>query len=87
MNKIIKEKLKQVVILFIIIIAFGSILAIMLKYESEGEKNMPFTLSEMILISSVDEMKKEQTDNVALNLDVNQYNDPMLGEVEVSKSI
>ena len=75
MNKIIKEKLKQVVILFIIIIAFGSILAIMLKYESEGEKNMPFTLSEMILISSVDEMKKEKTDNVALNLDVNQYND------------
>ncbi len=76
MNKIIKEKLKQVLILFIIIVAFGTVLSIMLRYESEGEQNMPFTLSEMILASSVDEMKKEENpDNVIWNLDINQYND------------
>lgn len=76
MNKIIKEKLKEAIILFIIVITFGCILLIMLKYENEGEKNLPFNLSEMLVISSVDELQKQENpDNMKWNLDINQYND------------
>ena len=76
MNKIVKEKLKEAILLFIIIVAFGSVLAIMLKYENEGEKNMPFNLTEMLVISSVDEKEKtENLENYKRNLDLNQYND------------
>ena len=76
MNKIVKEKLKEAILLFIIVIAFGSILAIMLKYENEGEKNMPFKLTEMLVISSVDETEKaENPESYKRNLNLNQYND------------
>ena len=76
MNKIVKEKLKEAILLFIIIIAFGSVLSIMLKYENEGEKNMPFNLTEMLIISSVDETQKaENPENYKRNLNLNQYND------------
>ena len=76
MNKVVKEKLKEAIVLFIIIIAFGSVLAIMLKYENEGEKNMPFVLSEMVVISSVDETEKaENPENYKRNIDIHQYND------------
>ncbi len=76
MNKIVKEKLKEAILLFVIIIAFGSVLSIMLKYENEGEKNMPFNLTEMLVISSVDETtKSENPENYKRNLNLNQYND------------
>ena len=76
MNKIVKEKLKEALVLFIIIIAFGSVLAIMLKYENEGEVNIPFKLTEMLVISSVDETEKEENpENYKRNLNINQYND------------
>ena len=76
MNKIVKEKLKEAILLFIIIITFGSVLAVMLKYENEGEKNMPFNLTEMLVISSVDETQKaENPENYKRNLDLHQYND------------
>ena len=79
MNKIVKEKLKEAILLFIIIIAFGSVLAIMLKYENEGEKNMPFDLTEMLVVSSVDEtVKAENPENYKRNLNLNQYNDVYL---------
>ena len=76
MNKIVKEKLKQATLLFLIIIIFGCILSIMLKYEKEGEKNMPFNLSELLVISSVDEQQKQENpEQLKWNLDINQYND------------
>ena len=76
MNKIVREKLKEASLLFIIIIIFGCILAVMLKYETEGEKNMPFNLSEMLVVSSVDEKQKEENpEELKWNLDINQYND------------
>ena len=76
MNKIVKEKLKEAMILFIIIITFGCVLGVMLRYETEGEVNMPFNLSEMLVISSVDETQKsENAESKELTLDINQYND------------
>ena len=76
MNKIVKEKIKQAFLLFIIIISFVCVLAIMLKYETEGEKNMPFSLEEMLIVSSADgQTKSENSENYKWNMDINQYNE------------
>ena len=76
MNKDIKEKLKQGVILLIIVIAFGATLTVMLKYKTEGETNMPFQLKKVFMLSSAEATSKaENPDNYKWNLDINQYND------------
>lgn len=76
MNKIVKEKIKEAITLFLIIIVFVGVLAVMLKYENEGEKNMPFILSEMLVVSSAEEYEKEENpDGYKWNLNINQYND------------
>ena len=72
MNKIVKEKIKQAFLLFIIIISFVCVLAIMLKYETEGEKNMPFSLEEMLIVSCADgQTKSENSENYKWNMDIN----------------
>lgn len=76
MNKIIKEKISKGIALLIIVIAFVISLSIMLKYNIEGEKKMPFILKEMLIVSSAEaESKEENPDNNKWNLAVNQYND------------
>lgn len=76
LNKVVREKVKEAITLFLIIVTFVCVLAIMLKYENEGEKNIPFRLSEMLVISSADgEIKDENPENYHWNLNINQYND------------
>ena len=76
MNKIIKEKISKGIALLIIVIAFVISLSIMLKYNIEGEKKMPFVLKEMLIVSSAEaESKEENPENNKWNLSVNQYND------------
>ena len=76
MNKIIKEKLNKVLALLIIVIAFAVTLMIMLKYKTEGETNLPFLLTKIMIVSSADsETKQENPDNYKWNMSINQYND------------
>ena len=76
MNKVIKEKIKEAATLLIIIVAFASALLIMLKYNNEGEKNMPFNLSKILVISSAETQEKaEKNEENKWNVDINQYND------------
>ncbi len=76
MEKDKKEKLKLAVTLAFIVIAFGIAITIMLKYSQEGETNMPFNLSEIIVVSSAEGVTKEENpDNYKWNLDIMQYND------------
>ena len=76
MEKDKKEKLKLAVTLAVIVIAFGIAITIMLKYSQEGETNMPFNLSEIIVVSSAEGVTKEENpDNYKWNLDIMQYND------------
>lgn len=76
MEKDKKEKLKLAVTLAIIIITFGVAITIMLKYSQEGETNMPFNLSEIIVVSSAEGItKSENPQNYKWNLDIMQYND------------
>lgn len=79
-----KEKIKIATTLFLIVIGFIITIIIMLKYNIEGEKNMPFKLSEIIVISSgLGESKKENPENYKWNLDLIQYNDIYL---QISKN-
>lgn len=76
MEKDKKEKLKLAVTLTLIVIAFGIAITIMLKYSQEGETNMPFNLSEIIVVSSAEGVTKaENPDNYKWNLNIMQYND------------
>lgn len=76
MNKVVKEKLNQGLVLLIIVVAFVISLTIMLKYKTEGEQNMPFTLKKILIISSAEAVSKpENPENQKWNIDINQYND------------
>ena len=46
----------------------------MLKYQVEGEKNMPFTISKLMLISNAEGVEKDEKSNV-WNMDIMQNND------------
>lgn len=76
MNTIIKEKISKVIALLAIIIAFAITITIMFKYKTEGETNLPFLLTKIIIVSSADtETKKENPENYKWNISINQYND------------
>lgn len=76
MEKDKKEKLKLAITLAFIIITFVVAITIMLKYSQEGETNMPFNLSEIIVVSSAEGVTKEENpENYKWNLDIMQYND------------
>lgn len=48
----------------------------MLKYKTEGETNLPYNLTKIMVISSAEaNAKSENADNNKWNLDINQYND------------
>ena len=76
MEKNKKEKIKLAITFAIIVIAFGVAITIMLKYNQEGETNMPFNLSDIIVVSSAEgKTKQENPENYKWNLDIMQYND------------
>lgn len=76
MKKEKRDKIKIAITLFLIVIAFIVTITIMLKYNIEGEKNMPFILSEIIVVSSGEgRTKEENQENYKWNLDLIQYND------------
>ena len=76
MEKNKKEKIKLAITFAIIVIAFGVAITIMLKYNQEGETNMPFNLSDIIVVSSAEgRTKQENPENYKWNLDIMQYND------------
>ena len=76
MEKRKKDKIKFAVTFLIIVIAFVFVISIMLKYNVEGEKNVPFNISEIIVISSAEgRPKSENPENFKWNLDIVQYND------------
>lgn len=68
-----KEFHIAILIIIVVIILFSALL-IMLKYSEEGEKNLPFNISKITIVSSV-EGKDNEDPNNKWNLTVNQNND------------
>lgn len=59
---------------FIVVLIAAIVILIMFKYEVEGEKNLPFNLSKMIVISTAEGVSKEQSEN-RWDYDIHQNND------------
>ena len=59
--------------IIVIILIFAGI--IMLRYQVEGEKNLPFELSKMIIVSTAEGNEIETIDENRWNFSVNQNND------------
>lgn len=63
------------VILGIIVLILIIAGIIMLRYQVEGETNLPFELSKMIVVSTAESNEIEEAADTKWNFSVNQYND------------
>lgn len=57
-----------------LVILFTIVIFIMLKYDVEGEKELPFSISKILIISTVDGKMNEDTENI-WNIGITQVND------------
>lgn len=77
MNTNMKDKIKMSVAISTLIIIVIIALMIVLQYQIEGEKDMPYQLSKITIISTAEgEQNTENTEETAKwNLSINQIND------------
>ena len=70
-----KENLfKKCLFISFLVIIFMVVISIMIKYDVEGEKKLPFSIKKMLLVSTVDGKIQDDTENI-WNIEVNQVND------------
>lgn len=69
-NNMLKKCIFSTVICILLMIVFS----IMVKYNVEGEKELPFSIKKILLVSTVDGDRVEDTENI-WNIDVTQVND------------
>lgn len=90
-NKIVKRS-----VYFVILVLIAAIIAlIILKYHVEGEQNMPFDLSEILVISTAEGYQEKESSKNNWNVEIYQTNDIYLNikrnknykETEAIKSI
>lgn len=67
--------IKKSIVFFVFILFLAVIGTTILKYNIEGEKNMPFNLSKIFIISSAEGVKKDELNESNWNVDVYQTND------------
>lgn len=93
-----KEKKKQTIKLCVAVTIFAIIIilvvAIMVRYQVEGDKNMPFNLTKIIMVSTAEgvetEGEKKWNFDVYQNNDIYLYidkNENYLGEDKIIKSV
>lgn len=94
-----KSKLKKLILksayITVIVLIIAVIALIILKYNVEGEKNMPFKLSSIIVVSNAEGYQKEENKNYKWDADIYQINDVYLNieknknykEEEIIKSV
>lgn len=86
MNDEIIKKIIHIFIIIFITILVGTIIALLiLKYNVEGENNMPFKLSKIMIISTAqgEEINEDTENQSKWNLEISQNNDVYL---EISKN-
>lgn len=59
-NKKLKKIVHLFIVLFIIVLIITIIGLLMLKYEVEGENNMPFELSQLVVVSTAEGIETER---------------------------
>ena len=76
MRDFFKARLSAFIAFGVVLIALIFTVAIMVQYEIEGEKNMPFEVEKILVVSGADASEKETNkDNMKWNIDINQFND------------
>lgn len=68
LNKKLKKIISFFVVIFIIVLIVTIICLLMLKYEVEGENNMPFELSQMVVVSTAEGIDTEGENTWNFNL-------------------
>ena len=81
-NKNMKKIIRMATIMFIAILILIIVVLLILKYQVEGEKNMPFELSKIMVISTAEGINKEEN-TTTWNLNIVQNNDIY---IEISKN-
>ena len=74
----IKNAIKAGIAITLLIITIIMVITIMLQYESEGEKNMPFELSKITIVSTAEVTEvteSEEQDNNDWKFNIIQNND------------
>ena len=76
MRDFFKARLSAFIALGIVLIALLFTIFFMVRYEFEGEKNMPFEVEKILVVSGADASEKETNEeNMKWNIDINQFND------------
>ena len=70
----IKNLFKRIIFIVLIISALLIVAFIMLKYNVEGEKNLPFSISKVLIVSTVDGEANNDPENI-FNVSIEQVND------------
>ncbi len=97
-----KQNMKLIIAIFLLVLILILVAIMLLKYEVEGEQDMPFKLSKIIIVSTAQGVDKEESDlpwdfNVYQKNDVNFYidanektknnNDLLIKSVEISNIV
>ncbi|MCI8392556.1 MAG: hypothetical protein HFJ23_01485 [Clostridia bacterium] len=72
-----KKTIRFSVVVVILALIITVICLLMLKYAVEGENNMPFELSQLIVVSTAEGVENNQNENI-WNFDLMQNNDVYL---------
>lgn len=76
MRDFFKARLNAFIAFGVVLIALMFTIFYMVQYEIEGEKNMPFEVDKILVISGADASEKETNEeNMKWNVDINQFND------------
>lgn len=66
--------IKRILFALFLIAMIGLVIFIIKKYEVEGEKNLPFNLDKILIVSNVDGQRNEDGANI-WNISLSAYND------------
>lgn len=91
MKRKAKKNLKRIILLVVILIVLLAALILSLQYEKEGEKNLPFTISKLLVVNTI-EGEKSNNPNFIWDFKIKQNNDvyiyfEKLDESQVLESI
>lgn len=70
-----KQTIKLILSITILVLLFIFVAIMMIKYEVEGETNMPFKLSKIVVIGTVEGIDKEENKGTNWDIDIYQNND------------
>ena len=70
-----KQTIKMFIAISVLVLVFITVAIMMIKYEVEGEQNMPFNLSKMVVISTAEGVENSEKSKTKWDLNICQNND------------